>query len=76
MEWTEIITAIIAALGAVAGSALMQSKTTAILQTKLEALRGDVETLSRRVDKHNDVQNRVLRAECKLEELEKELNQK
>lgn len=76
MDWTEIITAGIAALGAVAGSALMQGKATAILQTKLESLRNDVETLSRRVDKHNDVQNRVLRAECKLEELEKELSQK
>ena len=33
MDWTEIITAGIAALGAVGGSALMQSKATAVLQT-------------------------------------------
>ena len=72
MDWTEIITAGIAAAGAVAGSALMQS-TTAILKERLDALRKDVEVLSRRVDKHNGVQERVLLAECKIEELEKEL---
>ena len=46
MDWTEIITAGIAALGAVGGSALMQSKATAVLQVKLDALRNDVDTLS------------------------------
>lgn len=73
LDWTEIITAGIAAAGAVAGSALMQSKTTAVLKERLDALRKDVEVLSRRVDKHNGVQERVLLAECKIAELEKEL---
>ena len=76
MDWTEIITAGIAAAGAVAGSALMQSKTTAVLKERLDALRKDVEVLSRRVDKHNGVQECVLLAECKIEELEKELMKK
>ena len=48
-------------------------KTTAVLKERLDALRKDVEVLSRRVDKHNGVQERVLLAECKIEELEKEL---
>lgn len=72
MDWTEIITAGIAALGAVGGSALMQSKATAVLQVKLDALRNDVDTLSRRVDKHNNLIDRMTVAECKIKGLESE----
>ena len=74
MEWTEIITAGIGALGAVGGSALMQNKATAILQVKLDALRSDVDTLSRRVDKHNNLLDRMTKVECKVEKLEREEN--
>lgn len=73
MDWTEIITAGIAALGAVGGSALMQSKATAVLQVKLDALRNDVDTLSRRVDKHNNLIDRMTVAECKIKELKSEV---
>ena len=74
MDWTEIITAGIAALGAVGGSALMQSKATAVLQVKLDALRSDVDTLSRRVDKHNNLIDRMTVAECKIQEPESEVH--
>ena len=74
MDWTEIITAGIAAIGAVGGSALMQNKVTAILQVKLDALRSDVDTLSRRVDKHNNLIDRMTVAECKIQELESEVH--
>lgn len=74
MDWTEIITAGIAAIGAVGGSALMQSKATAVLQVKLDALRSDVDTLSRRVDKHNNLIDRMTVAECKIQELESEVH--
>lgn len=73
MDWTEIVTAGIAALGAVGGSALMQSKATAVLRVKLDALRNDVDTLSRRVDKHNNLIDRMTIAECKIKELESEV---
>lgn len=73
MDWTEIITAGIAAIGAVGGSALMQSKATAVLQVKLDALKNDVDTLSRRVDKHNNLIDRMTVAECKIKELESEV---
>jgi uncharacterized protein YigA (DUF484 family) len=72
LDWTEIITAAIAAVGAVAGSVLVQSKQLAVLQTKIEALKEDLASLSARVDKHNQLQDRMLRAECKLDEIEKE----
>lgn len=71
MEWAEIISAAIAAIGAVFGSAIIQSKTTAILQTKLEALKEDLARLSDRVNKHNNLIDRMTKAECKIEELEK-----
>lgn len=74
MDWTEIVTAGIAALGAVGGSALMQNKATAILQVKLDALRSAVDTLSRRVDKHNNLLDRMTKVECKVEKLESEEN--
>lgn len=73
MDWTEIVTAGIAALGAVGGSALMQSKATAVLRVKLDAFRNDVDTLSRRVDKHNNLIDRMTIAECKIKELESEV---
>lgn len=69
MNWTEIITAAIAALGAIIGSALIQSKTTAVLQAKLDALKEDVKTLSARVDKHNGVVERTAVLEHELENL-------
>jgi uncharacterized protein YigA (DUF484 family) len=72
LDWTEIITAAIAAVGAVAGSVLVQSKQLAVLQAKMEALKEDLASLSTRVDKHNQLQDRMLRAECKLDEIEKE----
>ena len=52
----------------------MQSKATAILQVKLDALRSDVDTLSRRVDKHNNLLDRMTKVECKVEKLESEEN--
>ena len=64
----------IAAIGAGGGAALMQNKATAILQVKLDALRSDVDTLSRRVDKHNNLIDRMTVAECKIQELESEVH--
>lgn len=76
MDFTEIITAAIAAISAIAGSALTQNKATAVLQVKLDSLKEDLSKLSLRVDKHNNVQDRILKAECKIEEIEKQLGDK
>lgn len=73
MDFTEIITAGIAAVAAVAGSALTLNKATAILQVKIDALKEDVGTLSGRVDKHNNLIERMTKAECKIDKLEKEV---
>lgn len=71
MDWTEIITAVIAAVSAVLGSALVQSKSLAVLQTKLEAVKEDVQELSARVDKHNQLQERMIKVEDKVEAIER-----
>lgn len=76
MDFTEIITAGITAVAAVAGSALMQNKATAVLQVKMDSLKEDLAKLSLRVDKHNSVQDRILKAECKIEEMEKQFSNK
>ena len=71
MDYTDIITAVIAAVAAIGGSMLSQSKATAVLQTKLDALKSDVGTLSERVNKHNNLVERMAKVECKVEDLEK-----
>lgn len=73
MNWTEVITAGLAAIAAVAGSAVVQSKTVAVLQTKLDALKEDVQMLSERVNKHNGVVERMAVVESKIKAIEQEV---
>ncbi len=56
---TEIIIAIIAAVSAVAGSYFANSKNTAIMQEQIKEIKGDISTLSTRVDKHNNLVERM-----------------
>ena len=56
---TEIIIAIIAALSAVEGSYFANSKNTAIMQEQIKEIKGDISTLSTRVDKHNNLVERM-----------------
>lgn len=56
---TEIIKAIIVALSAVVGSYFANSKNTAIMQEQIKEIKGDISTLSTRVDKHNNLVERM-----------------
>lgn len=56
---TEIIVAIIAGLSAVVGSYFANSKKTAIIQEQIKEIKGDISTLSTRVDKHNNLVERM-----------------
>lgn len=56
---TEIISTIIAAFSAVAGSYYANSKKTAIIEEKIKELKKDISTLSTRVDKHNNLVERM-----------------
>ncbi len=60
---TEIIVAIIAFIGALAGSYFANSKTTAVMQEQIKSLKEDINILSTRVDKHNNLVERMAKVE-------------
>lgn len=68
-----IITAILSSVASISGSMFVQNKKQAVLETKLDALKEDISTLSIRVDKHNTVIERTTRLETKVEALEKKI---
>lgn len=60
---TEIIVAIIAFIGTLAGSYFANSKTTAVMQEQIKDIKEDIKTLSTRVDKHNNLVERMAKVE-------------
>lgn len=56
---TEIIVAIIAFIGTLAGSYFANSKTTAVMQEQIKSLKEEINILSTRVDKHNNLAERM-----------------
>ena len=56
---TEIIIAVISAVSAVFGSYLANNKSIAILEEQIKGLKNDIEVLSNRVDKHNNLVERM-----------------
>ena len=56
---TEVIVAIIAFIGTLVGSYFANSKTTAVMQEQIKSLKEDINTLSTRVDKHNNLVERM-----------------
>lgn len=56
---TEIIVAIIAFIGTLVGSYFANSKTTAVMQEQIKSLKEDISILSSRVDKHNNLVERM-----------------
>ena len=60
---TEIIVAIIAFIGTLVGSYFANSKTTAVMQEQIKSLKEDISILSSRVDKHNNLVERMYAVE-------------
>lgn len=56
---TEIIVSIIAFIGTLVGSYFANSKTTAVMQEQIKSLKEDINILSTRVDKHNNLVERM-----------------
>lgn len=56
---TEILVALIAFAGTLTGSYLANSKTTAVMQEQIKELKQEINTLSTRVDKHNNLVERM-----------------
>lgn len=67
---TEIIVAILALIGTLAGSYFSNNKHTAVMDEKIKDLKKDIETLSDRVNRHNNLISRMSVVEEKIKELE------
>ena len=60
---TEVIVAAIAFIGTLVGSYFANSKTTAVMQEQIKGIKEDIKTLSNRVDKHNNLVERMAKVE-------------
>ena len=67
---TEIIVAILAFVGTLAGSYFSHNKTTAVLHEQIKNIKEAISILSNRVDKHNNLISRMSVVEEKIKELE------
>ena len=71
---TEIIIAIIAFVGTLAGSYFSNNKNVAIMDEKIKDIKEDISVLSNRVDKHNNMITRMYVAEKEIEHIEKDID--
>lgn len=69
---TEIIVAILALIGTLAGSYFSNNKNTAVMDEKIKDLKKDIETLSDRVNRHNNLVERMAIVEEHIKMSEKE----
>lgn len=69
---TEIIVAILALIGTLAGSYFSNNKNTAVMDEKIKDLKKDIETLSDRVNRHNNLVERMAIVEEYIKMSEKE----
>jgi hypothetical protein len=60
---TEVIVAAIAFIGTLVGSYFANSKTTAVMQEQIKSIKEEINTLSNRVDKHNNLVERMVKVE-------------
>ena len=67
---TEIIVAVLALVGTLAGSYFSNNKNTAVMDEKIKDIKEDIITLSNRVDKHNQLAERMIIVEQKIKNLE------
>ena len=67
---TEVIVALIAFCGTCAGSYFANNKNQAVIDEKIKDIKDDIKVLSDRVDKHNNLIERMAIVEQKLKNLE------
>ena len=66
----ELIIAILALIGTLAGSYFSNNKNTAVMDEKIKDIKEDIQILSERVNKHNNLVERIAIAEQKIKNLE------
>ena len=67
---TEIIVALLALIGTLAGSYFANNKNQAVMDEKIKDIKDDIKNLSDRVDKHNNLIERMAIVEQRLKNLE------
>ena len=60
---TEVIVAAIAFIGTLVGSYFANSKTTEVMQEQIKSIKEEINTLSNRVNKHNNLVERMAKVE-------------
>lgn len=70
-----VAAAVIAALSSVAGSYFANMKQGAVMEEKIKELKEDVATLSQRVDKHNNLVERMALVEASAKSAHKRIDE-
>ena len=60
---TEIVVGLLAFIGTLSGSYFSNNKNTAVMQEQIKDVKGDITILSNRVDKHNNLIERMVKVE-------------
>lgn len=71
---TEVIVALIAFLGTCAGSYFANNKNQAVMDEKIKDIKEDISILSNRVDKHNNLVERMAIVEDRMNHIEKDID--
>lgn len=71
---TEILVAIIAFIGTLAGSYFSNNKNVAIMDEKIKDIKEDISVLSDRVNKHNNLIERMAIVEDRINHIEKDID--
>ena len=71
---TEIIVALLALIGTLAGSYFANNKNQAVMDEKIKDIKEDISILSNRVDKHNQLVERMAIVEDRMNHIEKDID--
>ena len=71
---TEIIGALLALIGTLAGSYFANNKNQAVMDEKIKDIKEDISVLSNRVDKHNNLIERMAIVEDRMNHIEKDID--
>lgn len=71
---TEIIVALLALIGTLAGSYFANNKNQAVMDEKIKDIKEDIKVLSERVNRHNNLIERMGIVEDRINHIEKDID--